>query len=50
MITGALLGVGVLAAFTLPFLRDGSTSVAPAAIAAPLAPGAGPAQIAASRP
>lgn len=30
MITGALLAIGVLAAFTLPFLREGPEPVAPA--------------------
>ena len=30
MITGALLAIGVLAAFTLPFLREGPEPVVPA--------------------
>ncbi|MGV7033448.1 hypothetical protein [Methylobacterium symbioticum] len=50
MITGALLAIGVLTAFTLPFLRDGSNTAAPAAIAASLAPTAAPVQAVATRP
>lgn len=50
MITGALLAIGVLTAFTLPFLRDGSNTAAPAVIAASLAPAAGPVQAVATRP